>query len=439
MFLEAAERGDRHTIIRCLQPPNPVNVNCTNILGRSAIQIAVDNENGEIVELLLQQDQVKIGDAVLYAIKEGVYKIVEMLINHPSITAEMLANDWAISKPIGEESSDYSPDISPVILAAHCNQFEILQLLLSRGATIDKPHPLSCNCQKCQEGLHTDSLRYSLKRIHTYRALASPAWISLTSPDPILSAFKLSWELERLAQVENEFKDIYLELSEQCKKYSCDLLDQCRSTEEVIAVLNKTNDSDSEDNDEDDLGGNKLSLSRLKLALKYEQKQFVAHPNCQQLLTSIWYEGLPVWRRRNTVVKILICLGVIGCIPLIAFYYLLFPHTRLGQLLRSPFMKFLYHSTSFGCFLVLLIMASTKTVPSERYRQNVRGPAPSFLEWLIFFWVTGMVWSECKQIWDEGLKAYVRQWWNWLDFIMLSLYLTTFSLRAVAFFQVILK
>lgn len=54
-FLEAAERGDKHTMIRCLQPPNPVNVNCTNILGRSAIQIAVDNENVEIVELLLQQ------------------------------------------------------------------------------------------------------------------------------------------------------------------------------------------------------------------------------------------------------------------------------------------------------------------------------------------------------------------------------------------------
>ena len=38
-----------------------------------------------------------------------------------------------------------------------------------------------------------------------------------------------------------------------------------------------------------------------------------------------------------------------------------------------------------------------------------------------------------KQVWEEGLKAYVRQWWNWLDFIMLSLYLSTFSLRLVAF------
>ena len=273
LFLEAAERGDNHTMIRCLQGPNPVNVNCTNILGRSAIQIAVDNENGEIVELLLKQEGVKIGDALLYAIREGVYKIVEMLIDHPSITREMLGSDWGRHKQAGEESSEYSPDISPVILAAHCNQFEILQLLLSRGARIERPHTMTCSCSKCSIEVKEDSLRHSLLRINSYRALSSPAWISLTSSDPVLTAFKLSWELEKLAMRENEFQDIYAELNEQCKKYSCDLLEQCRSTEEVIAVLNKENNSDSDD---DEVNYDKLTLDRLKLALKYEQKQVSA-------------------------------------------------------------------------------------------------------------------------------------------------------------------
>lgn len=451
-FLEAAERGDRHTMIRCLSPPNPVNVNCTNILGRSAIQIAVDNENVEIVELLLRQEDVMIGDALLQAIREGVYKIVEMLIDHPSITAEMLASGWARS--LSKESSDYSADISPVILAAHCNQFEILQLLLSRGASIDRPHPLSCGCRRCHEDTRRDSLRHSLRRIHAFRALASPAWISLTSEDPIFTAFKLSWELGTLAQRENEFKEIYIELSNQCKKYSCELLDLCRSSEEVIAVLNKRSgpdrieDSDDSEDDQDYDAGQDycddrgkgcyqhtggLTLARLKMALKYDQKQFVAHPNCQQLLTSIWYQGLPVWRRRNALSKICLCAGLIALLPLIAGYYLAFPRSRLSRVVRSPFMKFIYHSASFGCFLLLLILASTRT---DRTRQNIRGPAPSPVEWLILFWVTGMVWAECKQLWEEGLKAYVRQWWNWLDFLMLSLYLTTGSLRAVAYFQV---
>ena len=53
-----------------------------------------------------------------------------------------------------------------------------------------------------------------------------------------------------------------------------------------------------------------------------------------------------------------------------------------------------------------------------------------------FNFSSGFVWAECKQLWEEGLKAYIRQWWNWLDFIMLSLYLTCFTLRLVAYLQI---
>lgn len=71
--------------------------------------------------------------------------------------------------------------------------------------------------------------------------------------------------------------------------------------------------------------------------------QFVAHPHCQQLLTSIWYEGFPIWRRRGGLAKVLLCLAIITAMPLLAACYLLFPRTRLGRLIRSPFMKFIYH------------------------------------------------------------------------------------------------
>ncbi|XP_059140364.1 transient-receptor-potential-like protein [Physella acuta] len=430
IFLDAVEKGDKSSVIRCLSSQPAVSVNCTDMLGRSAIQIAVDNENIELVELLLRQEGVKIGDALLYAIREGVYRIVEMLIEHPSISREMLGADWSRTRYVDDESFDYSPDISPVMLAAHCNQFEILQLLLVHGANIDRPHQLSCSCARCQARVHEDSLRHSLLRINTYKALASPAWISLTSADPVLTAFQLSWELDHLALRENEFKDTYLQLGQQCRKYACDLLDQCRSSEEVTAVLNRTSEEDlPQDTD-------KLTLSRLKLALKFEQKQFVAHPHCQQLLTSIWYAGLPGWRKRNGVMKFLTCIGLILILPLMSFYYLIFPRSQIGQLLRSPFMKFLYHSASFGVFLFLLVCASTDVINSVPMRDRLRGPEPSGLEWMIVLWVTGFVWAECKQLWDEGLKAYIRQWWNWLDFIMLSLYLATFALRVVAYFQI---
>ena len=69
--------------------------------------------------------------------------MVEMLINHESITSAMLGDGWADSlDPLEAASAEYSTDISPVILAAHLNQFEVLQLLLSRGATIQ----VTVNC-----------------------------------------------------------------------------------------------------------------------------------------------------------------------------------------------------------------------------------------------------------------------------------------------------
>ena len=92
------------------------------------------------------------------------------------------------------------------MLAAHCNQFEILHLLLTRGARISQPHDLSCSCETCVTDIKSDSLRHSLLRINTYKVYASPAWISLTSADPIQSAFKLAWDLDKLALRENEFK-----------------------------------------------------------------------------------------------------------------------------------------------------------------------------------------------------------------------------------------
>ena len=57
-------------------------------------------------------------------------------------------------------------------------------------------------------------------RINSYRALASPSLIALSSKDPILTAFELSWELRRLSFAEHEFKSEYMVRSEEIITFS---------------------------------------------------------------------------------------------------------------------------------------------------------------------------------------------------------------------------
>ena len=65
-----------------------------------------------------------------------------------------------------------------------------------------------------------------------------------------------------------------------------------------------------------------------------------------------------------------------------------------------------------------------------------RGAAPTIIEWFILSWVSGLIWSEVKQLWDVGLREYINDMWNVIDFITNSLYIATVALRVVSYFQV---
>lgn len=77
-FLLSVDRGDIVTVHRLLDQKS-VNVNCLDLLGRSALLIAIDNDNIEIVDLLLRYGA-QIGDAILHAINEDNVEIVELLL-----------------------------------------------------------------------------------------------------------------------------------------------------------------------------------------------------------------------------------------------------------------------------------------------------------------------------------------------------------------------
>ncbi|XP_071056716.1 transient receptor potential-gamma protein isoform X2 [Onthophagus taurus] len=435
-FLLAVERGDVASTRRMLQRAEEtgyININCVDPLGRSALLMAIDNENLEMVELLIEH-KVETKDALLHAISEEFVEAVEVLLDHEeTIHKPGEPHSWEALPP---DTATFTPDITPLILSAHRDNYEIIKILLDRGATLPMPHDVRCGCDECVTSRLEDSLRHSRSRINAYRALASPSLIALSSKDPILTAFELSWELRRLSFMEHEFKLEYLELRKQCQDFATALLDHTRSSYELEVLLNHDPTGPAFEH------GERMHLNRLKLAIKLRQKKFVAHSNVQQLLASIWYEGLPGFRRKNMLLQALEIVRIGILFPFFSIGYIIAPHSIIGQTMRKPFIKFICHSASYFTFLFLLILASQR-IESLFFNEAVtdpvptkRGAKPSLIEWIILAWVSGLIWSEIKQLWDVGLEEYVRDMWNVIDFITNALYVATVALRVVSYYQV---
>uniref|UniRef100_A0A7N5JVP8 Transient receptor potential cation channel subfamily C member 3 n=1 Tax=Ailuropoda melanoleuca TaxID=9646 RepID=A0A7N5JVP8_AILME len=396
-FLDAAEYGNIPVVRKMLEESKTLNVNCVDYMGQNALQLAVGNEHLEVTELLLKKENLaRIGDALLLAISKGYVRIVEAILNHPGFAAskrltlspceqELQDDDFYA---YDEDGTRFSPDITPIILAAHCQKYEVVHMLLMKGARIERPHDYFCKCGDCMEKQRHDSFSHSRSRINAYKGLASPAYLSLSSEDPVLTALELSNELAKLANIEKEFKNDYRKLSMQCKDFVVGVLDLCRDSEEVEAILN----GDLESAEPLELHRHKASLSRVKLAIKYEVK-------------------------------------------------------KLGKILRSPFMKFVAHAASFIIFLGLLVFNASDrfegitTLPNitviDYPKQIFRVKTTQFTwtEMLIMVWVLGMMWSECKELWLEGPREYILQLWNVLDFGMLSIFIAAFTARFLAFLQ----
>lgn len=162
--------------------------------------------------LLEKSSSRHIYEAVLQAISASHVQIAENILKH-----KRYLEIWKERKKFGDddhffktqyEESQFSPDITPLILAAQKNQYEIVQLLLLRGDRIQKPHKFGCLCQECVNKMKFDQLRSAKYRLNAYRGMSSEAYISLSSKDPVLTSFQLSNELKNLSRNEKYFKVI---------------------------------------------------------------------------------------------------------------------------------------------------------------------------------------------------------------------------------------
>ncbi|KER22992.1 hypothetical protein T265_09033 [Opisthorchis viverrini] len=477
-FLHAAESGDLGTVKELLDRTELLNFNpnCTDALGRDALRIVIENEHLELLDLLVHSPLIDLKDSLLHAINEDNTAAVEVILqaqterackkNLKESSAERTSRSFMESLEFttfrryaasGEtnqgllgriQSSSFTPDITPIILAAHRDNYMILKLLLDRGDRIPKPHDLRCSCHNCVQARRTDGLQHSKLRINAFRALTSPSFIILTSNDPILTAFEMSYELRQLGELENEFRTDYEELSEKCETFATELLGETRSSVELSVILNHDTGSGGAGmhvlgltrQQADDSEEEYLQLPRLKLAIKYEQKKFVAHPHCQQLLASMWYDGLPGFRQKPMLAQLTTMGTLCAMFPVLATCYMLAPRSKPGGLMKKPFIKFLCHSSAYLSFLGLLLLAAVRIesllTNTMDERMNDRAPWPSLSEAALVVYVLGFLWQEIKKVYTWGFRAYISDMWHLLDFIMISMYISTIAMRTVAIIRV---
>ncbi|KAH3872990.1 hypothetical protein DPMN_036214 [Dreissena polymorpha] len=456
VYLTAAYLGDLGVLRQSVEDAveSSLNVNCLDYMGRSALHLAIDSEKLDVIEVLLDNLSFNcIEESLLHAISKGATKIVKIITEHPNF---MEGEDRLRRLGVGEaffrteEKSQFSPDITPLILAAHYNNHEIIQMFLSRNHRIEKPHPISCTCNDCVTRQNYDSLKRSRSRLNAYRALASPAYMALSSPDPIMTTFELRQEMMKLAEIEKEFKSEYLSLVEKCMNFACELMDLCRGTQEVEAVLSEGSDCSSDQ-------GKRDPLARLKMAIRYQEKKFVAHPNCQQHMTSIWYGSeMGFLQSFNWIRETVYAVLFLPAIPFLCAVYVFLPNSKLGSIMRCPVTKFITHTTSHLCFLMLLAVATFRISESsvsirstadlqlpnnahfsreekiESLLKETLRPASTLLthvQMCIVFWILGLLWIECKQIYSSGGLSYFVNYYNFMDYSVLSMYLASYVLR----------
>ena len=143
----------------------------------------------------------------------------------PALVHLLDYEDRLYSTELGQkhEAVELEKDSSrALILAARDGKYQMIKLLLDKNYSIAIPHRLDCCCIKC----HDNKLGQSKKRLEELQALSNPLYISLTSEDPFLTAFKLCASARKFGDQDDCFESNYRELSEANQRFCLGLLDE---------------------------------------------------------------------------------------------------------------------------------------------------------------------------------------------------------------------
>merc|ERR550532_295655 len=151
-----------------------------------------------------------------------------------------------------------------------------------------------------------------------------------------------------------------------------------------------------------------MSLSRLRMAIDLEQKEFVAHPTCQQLLSHLFYKDIPGWRQGSAVYKVVFVLGLALAFPVTSLVYILLgPFIQELRILKNPFIKYVNHCASYFGFILLLFLSNV-LYPDQAGDKYVRNRNPNPIEYILVCYVVAFLIAETQEIMESGFKKYTK-------------------------------
>ncbi|KAG5870797.1 hypothetical protein JTB14_025712 [Gonioctena quinquepunctata] len=415
-FFELVATGDVITVKDYLEDNPNININCTNFQGVTALLIAVQSHSDPMVDFLLTQPGIDIGDCVLHAVKDNLPLILTSLLDKLHRSAPSL-------EYVGvTHSSDFPDYVTPLILAAQCGHYEIIKMLIERGHTISKPHPPSCRCSECRRYLEQDDILHAESlRLNQYRAVVNPAYICYSTHDPILAAFHLSQELKESAFLVPEFRVAYSELAAEISMFAVDLIACCRSTNEMELILTQSAGMHS---------SSMYLFPRLVLAKDYKQKTFVAHPNTQQIVEAAWCSDWHEYKLKSLPVKFLYPVARTFSLPFITLFCLIAPNHQLVKYWSIPLNKMISHTAAYGIFLIIIFLESNMSKTGQK-----RKPPNTGLEPVIIVFVAGNIWSIIRMLVLEGPSRYFKSLWNWHAIVTNMLFVLTFLFWLASYFD----
>ncbi|XP_068743962.1 short transient receptor potential channel 4-like [Montipora capricornis] len=266
--------------------------------------------------------------------------------------------------------------------------------------------------------------------------------------NPIDVVFMVNRKLNELAETWTENTGFLTKLAEQTEDFTVQLIDQVNDNKELVK-------SDVTEN----VHSQASMLSGLTdKAIVYSQKKLVAHPLLFKRLKMRWLLGLPEFFKRHRILLFPlivietfltpILLPIIGIASYrdqkkcrlrmikskmpdesgIAFSQ---PENFPGKVLDTyyaylltPFVLFVKDKLSQVAFILLLcrVCMLSSTV------------APRWEEYLIFIYFCGIVLSEYQQYKSSPLK-YFKDMWNYIDVLVLIIYLFILVMRLVVVIQ----